>query len=535
MVLSIALVILLATVAGAVGFGRRARHRTMSDWAVGGRRFGGVLFWFLNAGEVYTTFAVLGISGYAWALGAPAYLAFTSVSLSYAIGYWLMPKIWRAGHEHGLMTQSDFFAARYNSRWLGVTVGLVGIAALIVYVQIQLVALSLIVELLLGHNVSNTAAVIIAGIVMLSFVFVAGLRSAAFSAAVKDILMIVLLILLSVTVAAKVGATSISGVFGLVEKEHPGIGRFPGLDPTSPTTSLWLMTSALNVALGNWVFPHLFQVAYSSRSATAIRRNAIWQPLYSLAYFFIILLGFAALAAHIAPPGGNLNAALLQFVSLKYPPWTIGLVAGTGFLLALAPGSVLLLTSGSLFSKNVVAPVRQALSGRGLSDRATLLLSRTSMTVFAGVAVWLTIHQTGSLVTILLDAYSAIGMLAPGVFLAFLWRRTTAIGVLAGMVAGFTALLAPFATHYWSAHLPQWDTGLIAMLINAAVVIAVSLVTPRPPADAVAVGISAHAGAGTAPAARAAAPAPRYAAETQPAAPPGQPGQDPAVPRGAAS
>lgn len=485
MVLTLALAILLATVIGAVGFGRRASRRTtMADWAVGGRRFGTVLFWFMNAGEVYTTFAVLGISGYAWALGAPAYLAFTSVSLSYAIGYWLMPQIWRAGREHGFITQSDFFATRYNARWLGIAVAAVGIAALIIYVQIQLVSLTLIVQLLVGQRISNTAAVILAGVLMIAFVFAAGLRSAALSAAVKDVLMIVIVVLLSVSVAAKVGATSMLDVFHLAEQQHPGIGKFPGLDPSSPTTSVWLMTSALNVALGNWVFPHLFQVAYSSRSATAIRRNAIWQPLYSLCYFFIILLGFAALVAHTQPPGGNLNAAFLQFVSDKFPAWMVGLVAGTGFLLALAPGSVLLLTSGSLFSRNIVAPIKA-----GLSDKASLWISRAAMVAFAALAVWLTLAQSGSLVTILLDAYSAIGMLAPGVFLGFLWRRTTAIGVLAGLIAGFVALLAPFFKDIWAAHLPQWEPGLIAMAINAAVVVVISLVTPRPPQASIAVGL----------------------------------------------
>jgi len=203
--LALALVIVLATVVGAVGFGRRSGRTTLAGWAVGDRRFGSVLFWFMNAGEVYTTFAVLGISGYAWALGAPAYLAFTSVSLSYAIGYWLMPKIWRAGRAHGLLTQPDFFAARFGAKWLGVVTGVVGIAALVVYVQIQLVSLSLVVRLTLGSAVSPTVAVVLGALLMLAFVLLAGLRSAAFSAAVKDVLMVVVVVLLSVTVASKVG------------------------------------------------------------------------------------------------------------------------------------------------------------------------------------------------------------------------------------------------------------------------------------------------------------------------------------------
>lgn len=484
MTLVIALVIVLGTALGAIGYGRRtARRANVTEWAVGGRRLGTLVFWFINAGEVYTTFAVLGISGYAWALGAPAYLAFCSVSLSYAIGYWLMPKIWRAGRKKGLITQADFFAARFDAPWLGVVAGLVGIAALVVYVQIQLVSLSLIVQLALGGTLSTTAAVIVAAGVMLAFVYLAGLRSAAFAAAVKDVLMVLVVVLLSATVAAKVGAASMFDVFRLAEQAHPGIGKLPGVDAASPTGPIWLMTSALNVALGNWVFPHLFQMSYSAKSGQAIRRNAVWQPLYSLAYFFIILLGFAALLAGTKPADGNLNAALLQFVTDRYPAWVIGLVAGTGFLLALAPGSVLLLTSGSLFTRNVITPLKKS-----LNERTTLLLSRISMIGFAAIAVWLTLGRSDSLVEILLYAYSAIGMLAPAVFLGFLWRRVTAIGVLAGITVGFVSLLTPFAKNFWATHLPDWEPGLIAMAINLVVTVLVSLITRRPADQAVAVG-----------------------------------------------
>jgi solute:Na+ symporter, SSS family len=472
-ILTIALVIVLGTVAGALAFGRHATA-DMTNWAVGGRRFGTLIFWFMNAGEVYTTFAVLGISGYAWALGAPAYLAFTSVSLSYAVGYWLMPKIWQAGRRHGLITQADFFATWYSSQWLGVVTAVVGIAALVVYVQIQLVSLSLVVRLTLGSTVAPDLAVVIGAVLMLAFVMLAGLRSAAFSAGVKDVLMVVVVVMLAVAAAGTVGAASPLDIFRIAEEQHPGIGKLPGLDPTSPTTSVWLMTSALNVALGNWVFPHLFQVSYSAASAASIRRNAVWQPLYSLAYFFIIMLGFAALIANTQPEDGNLNAALLQFVADEFPAWLVGLVAGTAFLLALAPGSVLLLTSGSLFARNVVLPFRP-----GLSDRVTLRVSRVSMVCFAAVAVWLTVGRQDSLVDILLSAYSAIGMLAPGVFLAFLWRRTSAVAVLLGIVAGFVALLAPFAADFWADRMPEWEPGLIAMAINFVVVVAASLALPR--------------------------------------------------------
>ena len=475
MILALTLAVVLGTMAGALLSARRhARARTLTEWAVGGRRFGVLVFWFLNAGEIYTTFAVLGISGFAWAHGAPAYLALTSVSLSATIGYWLMPNIWNAGRKFGLVTQADFFAAHYNATWLGVVVGISGIAALVVYVQIQIVALSLIVRLTLGPDISTVAAAIIAAGVMLAFVYFAGLRSAAFAAGVKDVLMVVIVISLCITVASKVGATSMLDVYRMAQDQYPGIGRLPGLQPEAGLSSVWLMTAALNVALGNWILPHLFQLCFSAGTEATIRRNAIWQPLYSLSYFFIILLGLAALLAGTQPEGGDTNAVLLQFVSDRYPPWAIGIFTGTACLLALVPGSVLLLTAGSIFSRNILLPIAPR-----LSDCAALLASRLSMIVFAAIAVWLTLGGSRSLVEIGLSAYAAIGMLAPGVYFAFLWKRAHAGGVIAGIVVGYLALLLPQAQQLWNTLLPQWDHGLVAMAINAAVTALVCLAWPR--------------------------------------------------------
>lgn len=475
MILALTLAILLGTIVGAALYGRRqAKARTVADWAVGGRRFGILIFWFLNAGEIYTTFAVLGISGFAWAYGAPAYLALTSVSLSATLGYLLMPRIWAAGKAGNLVTQADFFAAHYRATWLGVIVGLAGIAALVIYVQIQIVALSLIVRLTVG-DVPPLAAALVAAAAMLAFVFFAGLRSAAFAAGVKDILMLVIVIGLCVTVASKVGATSLLDVYVLAQDTFPGIGSFPGLKPEAGLSSVWLMTSALNVALGNWILPHMFQLCYAAGSADTIRRNAIWQPLYSLSYFFIIALGFAALLANTAVPDGDTNAALLSFVATSYPPWVVGVFTGTVCLLALVPGSVLLLTAGSIFGRNVVLPLK-----RDLSDRAMLLVSRGSMLGFAAIAVWLAIGGSKSLVEIGLSAYAAIGMLAPGVFLAFLWPRAHALGVLAGIVTGYLALLHPAASAFWNTYFPEWEHGLLAMAVNAAVTILVCMFSPRP-------------------------------------------------------
>jgi SSS family solute:Na+ symporter len=465
-VLAVATVVILGAVLGSAVFGQsRTGTRGIEEWAIGGRHFGTIIFWFLNAGEIYTTFAVLGISGFAWAFGAPAFLALNSVSLSAIIGYWLTPKIWAAGSEGRLISQADFFDRYYKSRALTLAVAVAGIAALVVYVQIQITALSLIIRLIPGVTVPPVMAATVSAVIMLMFVYAAGLRSAAFAAGVKDVLMLGLVVALGIGIAHRVGAASMLDVFRLVQVKHPGIGAFPGLKPEAHYTTTWLMTSSMNVALGTWILPHMFQLCYSATGVTAIRRNAIWQPFYSLSYFFIILLGFAALLSNVEPPGGNLNAALIQLVSDRFSPWVFGLFAGTICLLALVPGSVLLLTAGTIFGRNIVQPLNPH-----LNERKVLLISRASMIGFAAAAVWLTVGANRSLVSVGLSAYAAIGMLAPGIYLAFLRCRVPPIAIIGGMIGGYVSLLVPGATRFWQHRAPEWDEGLIALIINVILV-----------------------------------------------------------------
>ena len=241
------------------------------------------------------------------------------------------------------------------------------------------------------------------------------------------------------------------------------------------------MTSAVNIALGNWVFPHLFQMCYSAQSATAIRRNAVWQPLYSLAYFFIILLGFAALLACSRPTTISTRRCCIRRHVLS----GVGdrFAAGTGFLLALVPGSLLLLSAGTIFTRNIAQPIcgpcRKRLPapvarGAGVLCRA------------GGVPVHIRRQLPGAHPAQCLrgDRHAgAAGVLGIPVAARDGIRRAGRAG------GGFRRLLAPFASSYWSRAVPEWEPGLIAMAINALVLIAVSLLTPMPRPSAVAIGI----------------------------------------------
>jgi SSS family solute:Na+ symporter len=68
---SLTTIFVIVAIGVAIGF-LAGVHRKMDleQWTVGGRGFGSVMF-LLMAGEVYTTFAFLGASGWAYSRGGP--------------------------------------------------------------------------------------------------------------------------------------------------------------------------------------------------------------------------------------------------------------------------------------------------------------------------------------------------------------------------------------------------------------------------------------------------------------------------------
>jgi SSS family solute:Na+ symporter len=51
----------LVTIIGFIA--RRRPAPNLSEWTVAGKRFGSITLWFLQAGEIFTTFTFLGIAG----------------------------------------------------------------------------------------------------------------------------------------------------------------------------------------------------------------------------------------------------------------------------------------------------------------------------------------------------------------------------------------------------------------------------------------------------------------------------------------
>src|SRR4051794_5786554 len=177
--MNVSLAIIAAFALLAVGLAllaRRGRDMDLEQWSVGGRGFGSIFVFLLMAGEIYSTFTFLGGAGLVYGSGGAAYYILGYGTLAYILSYWLLPAVWRYATPRRLLSQSDFFVAKYDSRALGILISLVTVAAMIPYLALQLKGLGIIVSSTSGGSISSTAAVWLGALLLPLYVGGSGIR-----------------------------------------------------------------------------------------------------------------------------------------------------------------------------------------------------------------------------------------------------------------------------------------------------------------------------------------------------------------------
>jgi solute:Na+ symporter, SSS family len=468
-VTAISIICLIVFVGSFIGFRASVgQKKALEEWSVAGRSFGLLLMWLLMAGELYTTFAFLGASGWAYSRGGPALYILAYITLGYVVSFYILPAIWMLGRQHGLQTQSDFFEHRYGSKGLSLLVSLAGVIFVVPYLQIQLTGLGIIVQVASFDQIPRSTAMVIAVITVASFVFSGGMRAVAWVSIIKDFLMILAAVSIGIYVPVHYFG-GIAPLFQQLAKVHPNHLTMPGA--TIAMGHRWFISTVVLSACGFYMWPHIFGAAFSAKSGDVLRRNAIVTPLYTISLGFILIAGFAALL--LVPGLTNGDMALLMLARISFPAWFLGVIGGAGALTAMVPAAIILLTASTLFSKNVIRPIFLP----QMREDQVMRVARMMVLVLAAVSLYLALHSSATLVALLLLGYSGVSQFFPGVVLGLFWPRANGIAVLGGLIGGLTVACALTLSHRDPFH--GLNAGFIALALNFVVTILVSAFSPK--------------------------------------------------------
>ncbi|MGH8288640.1 MAG: sodium:solute symporter family protein [Steroidobacteraceae bacterium] len=465
---TLAVMFAIVAIGTAVGFLAGSRQRMdLEQWTVGGRRFGTVLVFLLMAGEAYTTFSFLGVSGWAYSRGGPALYVLAYITLAYVTSFFILPQLWELGRRHQLQTQPDFFNTRYRNRYLTGFVCVVGILAFIPYVQLQLLGVGIIVSVASFGHIGRVPAMTVAALLVVAFVFANGVRAVAWVSVVKDALMIIAAVAIGIGIPlAHFGG--VGAMFHALAHAHPGHLMMPGA--TANLGHSWFISTVLLSALGGYMWPHLFGAAFTAKSADTLRRNAVVMPLYTLTLALMFFAGFATVL--IIPHLRDGDLALLTVARQTFPPWFLGVIGGAGALTAMVPAAILILTAATLFAKNLYRP----LFAPALTDDGVTRLARAMVVLLGAVSLALAVRGSSTIVSLLLTAYAVMAQCFPGVVLGLYWGRVTGRGVFIGMIVGVVT-----AASLMGAHLDPvfgLNAGFVGLCVNLAVAVMASLLFP---------------------------------------------------------
>ena len=450
------------------------KKMSLEEWAVGGRSFGRWLNWFILAGEIYTAFAFLGGSGWAYARGGPTFYILGYGALAYVVGYYVLPAIAPIGRKHGLMTQPDLVEHMYDSKWLGILTACVGVAFLMPYLQLQLTGLGLIIETCSYGIIPRVPAMLIAFTMVAAFVYLSGLKGVASTAVIKDVVMIVAVVFFGLYLPIHFFG-SVGGLFEAVDAAKPGFLALPG--GTKVLDVSWVMSTLVLTSLGFYMWPHFSANSFSAKNSDVLRHNAIYLPLYQICLIFPMLIGFTALMI-LTPALKVPDMAFMAIVQQDFPGWALGLVGGAGALACMIPAADLILSTSMLFTRNVYGRT----IGQGASHESQARLARVLVLVLTGVALALAIYAPNMLVNLLLTGYSGVTQFFPMIVLGLFWKRATKVAAYSALITGeflvfFLILnkMDPFAIA--GLHL---NAGFVALVVNFVVFVVVSLATSTP-------------------------------------------------------
>lgn len=474
-----ALIIIFGTMVLTFGialWARFGKEMSLDEWAVGGRSFGGILVFLLTAGEIYTTFSLLGGSGFAYGRGGPTYFVFVYACLAYVMSYWLLPPIWRYGKEHGLVSQPEFFAHKYKSPALGLLIATIGILALIPYLSVQLKGLGIIVETAGYGAVSAPAAIWIGLVVMTTYVMISGVRGPAWTAGLKDIAIVAVVLFLGIYFPLHYYG-GFAPMFDAIQQAKPGFLALP----ERGTSIHWFYSTVIVTTVGFFMWPHFFATVYTAKNENSFRKNAVFLPLYQLMLIFVYLVGFAAILQVPGLKGPDIDLALLRLSAKSFDPWFVGVIGAAGVLTALVPGSMILMATSALIADNFYRRVKPNATSSEISLVAKLIVPVVSL-----LAVYMTLQGGKTIVAFVLMGFSLIAQFFPALLCSLMkTNRVTSQGAFWGVAVGavFVVVMTLTQTSIGAllpslpVQIKEIHVGVFALLLNIITMVVVSQLT----------------------------------------------------------
>ncbi len=471
----------LAAVCGAyflvvVAIGAAAYRRTdrsAEDYFLGGRTARTLVLFMALFGTNVTPFVLMGIPGLAYHHGVGVFgLNAAIVALGipwtfYAIG----GPAWAMARRLGSITPAELFAERLGSPALGLVLFVAFVAYTLPYLVTSVLGVGLAVSTLTKDAVSFEVAAALILLVTIGYTTLGGMRATMWTNVFQGAMFLGFVVVAFVAVAEGLGG--LRAATEAVREAAPELLRKGDRPMFAPGAwGSWGLAISLTVI----AFPHMLVRIFAARDVRALKNTCRLYPL-SLVLLWLPAVMFGVWGAAAIPglEGRASDRIFPLLVQAHLGPVMQGLALAGILAAVMSTVDAQVLTLSSMLSRDVVRRLAPT-----LRDRQEVALGRLFVLVLAAATYAIAVARPASIFDIATFSFSGYVMLVPTMYGALHWRRMTAAGAIASVVAGNAVLLAAMSQPApWLGLLPvAW--GLAAAIV--ALVVGSRLSRPPPPA-----------------------------------------------------
>ena len=473
-----------------VMIGRRSK-KSAEGFYLGGRRMGPLVTAMSAEASDMSSYLLMGIPGLAYLSGV-ADASWTAIGLAAGtyLNFLLVAKrLRRYSVKLDAITIPGFISKRYGEK----RPVIMCISALIIliffvpYVASGLAAIGKLFNSLFGWD--YMAAVIIGAIVIISYTSIGGFSAVATMDLIQSVIMTVALAIIVVFGIVQAGgmdavldhARSLPGFLTFTETYNAASG-------SAEPYGFIRIISMMAWGLGYFGMPHIlvrFMAIRDENELKLSRRIAsVWVVISMGVAVFIGIVGHAVSSVGRVPylEGSATETIIVKLSDLLssygiFPAIVAGCILAGILAATMSTADSQLLAAASAFSENLV----QDVLGVKLTERQTMLIARLTVVVIAVIALFLAADPDSNVFQIVSFAWAGFGAtFGPAILCALFWKRSNRQGIMAGLVAGgamifiWKFLVKPLGG-IWNIY-----ELLPAFLVACAVIVVVSLATPKP-------------------------------------------------------
>lgn len=419
--------IIAAYMIGCMILGIRSYRKGASaaDYLMAGREFKFFILFSAVFGANISAVTLIGIPGTSYHVGwiTWAYFGTSWAWLSPLLFYTIGNRSWALGKRFDIVTISELFGKRWESKGLQYMSAMFLLFYLIPYLMVGVIGGGRTIDGLTHGAVPYWVGALAITLVVCTYVFLGGMRGAAWVNALQTC------VFLSGGVAI---FFIIAYALGGFESTTASIAdKYPHLLNRSNMSWQRFFSYGIIVSLAVPVFPNVYSRLLTGRKPSELKKTVLVYPIAG--FFIFVLMAFAGMWGHLPFPGlkGAASDAILPMLLAQYAPaWMAGILGAAIFSALMSTLDSQLIAIGQLFLKDIIIPIRKS----GQIKQNDAMWGRAVVIFFAVVAFVGSLVQPKGIINIIEWSFGGFACMFLPVVAALYWKRCGKVAIFGSII-----------------------------------------------------------------------------------------------------